>query len=145
MLVVGRLIIGPAQALFSPLALAMVAAQAPEAAKGRSLSLFIASSAIGRSLAFLAGGALLARVGTSAGAHDGWRVVSLMMTAPNLVIVLGLLLAKEDDLHPPPPRSQLREALAWLWRNRGPAFVVVGGSATAVLAVQTLGARGPPS
>ncbi|MCX7515283.1 MFS transporter [Frateuria hangzhouensis] len=144
-LLAARALVGLGQAAFVPLALAMIVDDAAPHWRARAMAVFTAGSAIGRSLALLLGGlalAWLARWAPAAGlAH--WRLMFLVMAAPNLLLMLVLL---GYPYQPSPAATQsagLREILHWLRRRPALAALYLYGAGGAVLVVQTVGAWAP--
>lgn len=112
-----RLVLGLAQAVFAPTALAVIVAGAPAVRLSRWVSVFTSGSSMGRSGALLAGG--LALGAFSAGifqafGHAPWRAAILLLTLPNLVLV-ALLAWRVRGRDEAVPRGQgLAQALAHL-------------------------------
>jgi predicted MFS family arabinose efflux permease len=145
MLMVARALVGLGQAAFVPLALGLIAECSAPQWRARSMAVFTAASVAGRSLALLLGGAVLALlarwVPASGVAH--WRLLFLVMTAPNLVLVFLLLRRAEQPQALPPPVAILKQMLTLFRRRPGLMFTYFCGAGASVLVVQTIGAWAP--
>jgi MFS family permease len=145
-LTLGRVLLGAGQAAFAPAALMLLGAQADPTRRSKMISMFTAGSATGRSGALLVGGGLL--VGLSGGAValglPPWRALCLVLTAPNLLLALGLfgagrhaVFVRDGDRH------GLGEAVAAI-RRRPAAFLGLAAcGAGCILLVQAAGAWAP--
>ena len=139
-----RVALGLGQAALSPAALSLIAATAPRGRLGQAVSIYTAGSTLGRSAAFLGGGALLPLLGATAplaflGYPQAWRALFVAIVIPNLALILAVLALPE------PPRAPLRRDSAkvawrkWLagrWR-RYAALIAAAGSATMVIQAVT--------
>ncbi len=143
-LATGRMVVGLGQALFAPCALALIVSGSRDEVRARSISVFTAGSSVGRSIAFLLGGAALAGVAALAvGAPaDRWRVVCILMTAPNLLLIVGLLSVREPGQRSAESAGGLRPAGLYLLSKPAAAASVFAGASAAVLAIQTISAWG---
>lgn len=96
-LLAGRLVLAVGQAAFAPAAILLLNAQAREGADAgaaRFLSVFTASSTVGRSVGLMVGGALLGATAVLAiwsPDVDAWRLSGLAMLVPNLVLLVLFL------------------------------------------------------
>ena len=144
-LVAARALVGLGQSAFVPLALGLIVERSAPAWRARSMAVFTAGSAAGRSLALLVGGLALALltqwVPASALAH--WRLLFLAMAAPNLILVVLLLRCREQPPLSPAPAATLRQILAWLRQRPALMGLYLGGGVGSVLVVQTVGAWAP--
>lgn len=140
-LCVARALVGLGQAAYVPLALGVIVEGVLPRWRARSIAVFTAGSVIGRSLALLLGGvalALLARwAATSAMTH--WRLLFLVMTAPNLVLIAGLLCCRERPPLAAAATTGLRQIFAWLRQRTTLMTMYLCGAAGSVLVVQTVG------
>lgn len=145
-LVAARALVGLGQAAYVPLALGLIVECARPAWRARSIAIFAAGAAIGRSLSLLLGGtalALLARWMPGAGfAH--WRLLFLVMAAPNLLLILALLRRPEHSQATlPSPREVFRQMLSALGRQPGAICAYLCSAGASVLVVQTVGLWAP--
>ena len=145
-LVVARAVVGLGQAAFVPLALGLVVECSPLQWRARSIAVFTAASVAGRSLALLMGGmvlALLARcVPIAAFAH--WRLLFLVMAAPNLILMVMFLRHTERPPTSVLPRAAVfGEMLAAFRRRPGLMCTYLCSAGASVLIVQTIGAWAP--
>lgn len=145
MLMFGRMLLGAGQAAFAPAALLILASDRVSMGRARAVSMFTSGSAIGRSGALFLGGGLLMlfSAGPLAGLEP-WRLVSLLLVAPNLILIVALLAAGRAW---PAPRAGegagLTAALRWLG---GPGRALLGlfvVGAGCVMLVQAVGAWMP--
>jgi predicted MFS family arabinose efflux permease len=145
MLLAARALVGLGQAAFVPLALGLIVECSAPQWRARSMAVFTAASVAGRSVAFLMGGAVLALLArwapASASAH--WRLLFLVMAAPNLVLIVMLLRRVERAPALPPPTAVLRQMQALFRRRPGLLFTYFCSAGASVLVVQTIGAWAP--
>lgn len=145
MLVAARALVGLGQSAFVPLALGLIVERSVPHWRARSIAVFTAASVVGRSLALLAGGATLALldrwVPTSGLAH--WRLLFLVMAAPNLLLIVMLLRCAEQPPASPYPMACLKQLLDWFRRRPRLISLYLGGAVGSVLIVQTVGAWAP--
>jgi predicted MFS family arabinose efflux permease len=144
-LVAARALVGLAQSAFVPLALGLIVERSAPRWRARSMAVFTAGSVIGRSVALLAGGLALALLAdwmpASALAH--WRLLFLLMAAPNLLLIVILLRCRERPPLASRPAADLVQLLAWLRRRPWLMGMYLCGAAASVLVVQTIGAWAP--
>ena len=100
-LAAARVLLGVGQAAFVPAALALLTSGGAAAEAGR-LALFTGASSLGRSLALLGGGAILAMLASASG--SGWRWLFVVTAAPNLLLI-GALLATRLPAAAPTARA----------------------------------------
>ncbi|MDR3447433.1 MFS transporter [Dyella sp.] len=144
-LVVGRALVGFGQALFVPLALGLIVQCSAPGQRGRSMAVFTAAAVAGRGLALLAGGAALMLLAhwMPASAHAHWRVLFLVMAAPN-VLLMVLLCCRRERIPTSPSSSKVAAEMLAAFRARPGTFCAYLGSAGAsVLVVQGIGAWAP--
>ncbi|MBM7129925.1 MFS transporter [Dyella mobilis] len=145
-LVAARALVGLGQAAYVPLALGLIVECSATTWRARAMATFAAGAAAGRSLSMLLGGAtlaLFARWMPGAGfAH--WRLLFLVMAAPNLLLVVALLRRAEQPSAGLPSVADVFRQMLLALRER-PA--VIGayfcGAGASVLVVQTIGAWAP--
>lgn len=144
-LVLGRIMLGAGQAALAPTALGLLGGQADPAARARSLSLFTAGSASGRSVALILGGlALTAFGGLGAFGVEPWRATSLFLAAPNLILVI--LLLRASAVRSPAVVTAapgLVTALAAVRRRPGDYLSLAVAGAGCIFMVQAAGAWAP--
>lgn len=145
-LIAGRALIGLGQAAYVPLALGMIVEHAAPAQRGRAMAVFTAAAVIGRGAALLTGGAMLAALArwVPAMAHQHWRLLFLLMAAPNLVLMLILLTCHEPVAGTPSgPLRPFRVLCSTLGDRPGLLASYLFVAAASVLVAQTLGAWAP--
>ena len=144
-LVAARALVGLGQAAFVPLALGLIVEGSAPQWRARSMAVFTAAAAVGRSVALLGGGAalaLLARWVPALGlAH--WRLLFLLMAAPNLILMRMLLRRAEWSPAAAPPVAIPGQILAAFRRRPGLICTYFCGAGASVLIVQTIGAWAP--
>lgn len=151
LLVVARMLLGLGQAVVAPAALSLLAYRSPPGRLGRGVSWLTAGASLGRSLALLAGGALLALLtaigGLSlpiAGHLPPWRALFIIACLPNLLaLVAALSIAEPPARRPIQARARRARAWAWMGRHRTLYLALFGAAACAVLVAQTLAAWAP--
>ncbi|HUB92294.1 MAG TPA: MFS transporter [Dyella sp.] len=145
-LVVARALVGLGQAAFVPLALGLIVTYAPAPWRARSMAIFTAGASAGRSLSLLLGGAALALFAKwlPASAFTHWRLLFLVMAAPNLVLIVLLLCRAEPCSALPATRTPVFSQMFASFRER-PVMMsaYLCGAAASVLVVQTVGAWAP--
>jgi MFS family permease len=135
-LVAGRALIGLGQAAFVPLALGLIVEGAGPHQRGRAMAVFTAGAVVGRGLALLAGGAALAALArwapSMAQAH--WRLLFLMMTVPNLILMVWLVWGGEPQQASVAPSSGVFSEILAAFRQRpGTRCAYLLASASSVL------------
>lgn len=144
-LVAGRALLGLAQAAYVPLALGLIVECTAPHRRGRSIAVFTAAAVVGRGLALLAGGTVLAMLSRWIPAgHSHWRLLFLVMALPN--VALMLLLALRRDTFPvrgTQPSSALGEMLTAFRKRPGLMCAYLCSAGASVLVVQTIGAWAP--
>jgi predicted MFS family arabinose efflux permease len=145
-LVAGRALVGLGQSVFLPLALGLVVAHAAPAWRARAMVAMTASSVIGRSFSMLCGGATLALFArwTPAPGFAHWRLLFLVMAAPNLLLIVWLLrYAELPHSAVPRPRQVFRQLLDVFRVQPWIICAYLCGAAASVLMVRTVGAWAP--
>jgi MFS family permease len=140
-----RALVGLGQSAFVPLALGLIVEGAPPHWRGRAMAVFTAGSVIGRSMALLLGGAILAALVLWLPRADmaHWRLLFLTMAVPNLILIGILLRCRERAPLAPRPAAGLSQIFAW-WRGQPLLMMLyLCGAGGAVLVVQTVGAWAP--
>jgi MFS family permease len=145
-LVAGRALIGLGQAAFVPLALGLIVEGAGWQQRGRAMAVFTAGAVVGRGLALLAGGAalaLLARWAPSmAQAH--WRLLFLVMTVPNLILMVWLVWGRQPmQASVASSTGVFGQMLAAFRQRPGTMCAYLLASGASVLVVQSIGAWAP--
>ena len=158
-LLAARLALGLGQAGFGPAALSLMSLHLRPERLGRSLSALTAAATLGRSVALLAGGAVLAwltaRGGLTLPGLDPlapWQALFVLAGLANLPLAL-LILRIRTSRHAAAPRrgqesrgphgSSLRGAVAWIRRRRRAYLPHAAAATAAVLMTQTLTAWAP--
>ena len=144
-LLVARALVGLGQAAFVPLALGLIVECSAPKWRARSMAVFTAGAVAGRSLALLLGGAVLAMLArwVPAAGVAHWRLLFLLMAAPNVVLIALLLRRAEQPPALPPPAAVLRQVLALFRRRPRLMLMYFCGGGASVLVVQTIGAWAP--
>jgi MFS family permease len=155
-LLAGRLVLAVGQAAFAPAAILLLNSRAREDARApttagaaRFLSLFTASSTIGRSAGLMLGGALIgAAAAWSVWLPDiaAWRLSGLAMLIPNLVLLTLFLGARDVAEEPSNARSAssgLVQALRHIGDRARPALIWVIAGCGMVVVVQACAAWAP--
>lgn len=113
-LTLGRCLLGIGQGTFVPVAIALLIDRAGSTGRARALALFTSGSTIGRSVALLATGALLAML--AATARDGdttdWRWLFVLTALPN-VLILPFLFGVATDGARSPDDGAARDTVDW--------------------------------
>ena len=121
-LIGARLLLGIGQAAFVPAALALLTRG--EAVSGR-LAVFTGASPFGRSLALLAGGAILGLLAGTGAAS--WRWLFVVTAAPNLLLVAALAIVRLPEAVRLPQRIAVRRGgRRWLFLLAACAPIVAG-------------------
>jgi len=145
-LVAGRAFIGMGQAMFVPLALGVIVECATPSQRGRCMAVFTAAAVIGRSVALLAGGAVLAMLSRWAPwmAHVHWRLLFLLTVVPNLLLIV-LLLGRREQMSPSSASTSnvFTDLLCACRARPGVMFAYLCGAGASVLIVQSIGAWAP--
>ena len=152
---VARMTMGLGQAALAPAALGLLAADVNDRALGRGISIFTAGSTLGKGVALLAGGAVLAllkahgglRLPWSAVPLASWRSVFILTALPNLLLILAWAGRRDRrgvaQAVRATPGARFSEALAWV-RAHPAAFSAHSVAAlTPLLLVQALAAWAP--
>jgi predicted MFS family arabinose efflux permease len=145
-LVAGRALIGLGQAAFVPLALGLIVEGTGPQQRGRAMAVFTAGAVIGRGLALLAGGAALAMLARWAPsmAHAHWRLLFLLMTVPNLILMVWLVWVRKPVAASAAPSSRVFGELLATFRQRpGTLCAYLLAAGASVLVVQSIGAWAP--
>ncbi|RDS81672.1 MFS transporter [Dyella monticola] len=145
-LVGARALTGLGQAAYVPLALTLIVECVATRWRARSIAIFTAGAAVGRSLSMVLGGAtlaLLARWMPGTGfAH--WRLLCVVMAAPNLVLIVALLCRAEPARAMLPSARDVARQMLFTFRARpGLMCAYLCGAGASVLVVQTVGAWAP--
>lgn len=149
-LVLARMLLGLGQAAVAPAALSLLAYRLPPGRLGRGVSWLTASASLGRSLALLAGGGVLALLTAAGGLYlpglghlPPWRALLVLACLPNILAVAAALRIAAPPARGSAARSRSGRAWAWIRRRRRPYLVLFGAAACAVLVTQTLAAWAP--
>ena len=145
-LVLARAMVGLGQAAYVPLALSLVVESSTPQWRARSIAIFTAAAPIGRGLSLLLGGVVLAMFArwmpVAAFAH--WRLLFLVMAAPNLFLI-GMLLNRKELAREalPPSGGVFKQLQAAFWERPGMMCAYLCGAGASVLVVQAIGAWAP--
>ncbi|BAU89234.1 major facilitator transporter [Methylorubrum populi] len=159
-LLAARLILGLGQSAFGPAALSLMSLHLRPDRLGRGLSALTAAATLGRSVALLAGGAVLAwltaRGGLAPpalGSLAPWQALLVLAALPNVILAILVLRIRPSPRVATPIRwggerrlrrgPSLRDALAWIGRRRRTYLPHAAAATAAVLMTQTLTAWAP--
>ena len=139
-----RMVVGFGQAILSPAALSLLAQALPRDRLGRGISIYTAGSTLGRSLALVGGGALLAALPTAISSAWGpvyaWRLLCVGATVPNLVLASLLFVFIGEPTREPSRRVDRHRPtlLPWLLRQKRFYFTHTCLAAATILVIQTV-------
>jgi MFS family permease len=139
-LLAARMALGFSQAPLTPAAATHLAGLFPADRLGRATSVFTSGATLGRSIAFLGGGVVLAWIGLPwLGTQDGWRAVFVLTLLPSAILLALLLRMRE---RPTAPTTQGREPVlwAWMWSQRRALATHTLSAAMAALVLQSVAA-----
>lgn len=145
-LVLARAMVGLGQAAYVPLALNLIVQCSAPQWRARSIAIFTAAAPIGRGLSLLLGGGVLAMFSrwmpSTAFAH--WRLLFLVMAAPNLLLI-GMLLNRRELSHEAalPSGGMFKQIQAAFWERPGMMCTYLCAAGASVLVVQAIGAWAP--
>lgn len=146
-MVAARALLGLGQAAVAPVALSLLAHHLPREKLGRAISLMTAGTSLGRTVALLAGGALLAWLSAASplellgyGAIRPWQALFVLACIPNVALLAGLWQVVEP---PATPVRDGRPAYAWIMRHRATYLPHFGAAAATMLINQALTAWAP--
>jgi MFS family permease len=143
-----RAIVGFGEAALVPAAMSLIANYFPRSQLARAVSIFTMGASLGKTTAFLAGGALLALLAPlgrvllpGLGEFAPWQVLFLAASLPGFLLVPLLLTVREIER----PRTQdtarpsLAEGVAWL-RGHAKAYALhVGAAVCSIILIQIFG------
>ena len=139
-----RMGLGFGQAVLSPAALSVLAQTLPRERLGRGISVYTAGSTLGRSLALIGGGALLAVLPVMTlspwGPVHAWRLLCVVATVPNigLAIVLLFFMAEPKRHASRRPDRRQRALGPWLLRQKRFYLTHTCLAAATILVIQTV-------
>lgn len=145
-LIMARALVGLGQAAFVPLALGLIVEGSAPQWRARCIAVFTAASSAGRSLSLLLGGLVLAWLTkwTPLPALAHWRLLFLVMAAPNLLLMVLLLCRAEPRAAPSRPAAHVFSQLWVSFRQQARLMsLYLFGAGASVLVVQTIGAWAP--
>ena len=143
-----RVAVGFGEAALVPAAMSLIAAYVPRAQLGRAVSLFTSGSSLGKSAAFIGGGAVLAALVASGGVtlpglgrFAPWQGTFLAAALPGLGLAAILLTIRE----PARPvdtgaRATVADAIAYLGEHRRAYLLHAIGATAVVLLIQSFSA-----
>lgn len=141
-LFIARVLVGLGQSAYVPLALGLIVESVASRRRGRSVAVFTAGSVIGRSLALLLGGLVLALLAHQAFAPGmaSWRLMFLIMTVPNVLLMLAFLFCRDTGRRFHGSMGGFAKVFGWLQRHPAAVTLYFCGAGGSVLVVQTVGA-----
>lgn len=150
-LLAARVLVGLGEAALVPAAMSLLASFFPKAQMGRAVSLFTTGASLGKSGAFIGGGAILAMLtamgGLNLGTHGTlapWQGTFVAMAIPGLVLSLLLLtIAEPARRESAAARLPMSAAFAYIAQHRAAFGLHIAASVLTVLANQALGAWAP--
>ncbi len=143
--VLARLMLGLGQAALTPAALALIAAHQRRGRIGHGVALYTAGAVLGRGTALVLGGGLLALLPAMvpvlglAAPVAAWRVLFVLSTVPNLIL-MTVLLRLDDPGRGGKRRPSRARVGPWLARHAGAYAALMVAGAAVTLVVQTTNA-----
>ncbi|WP_164857225.1 MFS transporter [Sphingomonas crocodyli] len=141
-MVAGRIAFGIAQAGFAPAAASLLSRSIKPPAP-LAISAFTTGSASGRSGGLLLGGALLLAVGGLALPVAPWRIASLALLIPNILLALMLWRLSRRAIEAHVPAPGLGSGLRWIGSVRTTFLGHMIASAGILMIAQAIGAWAP--
>lgn len=150
-LFLARIGVGFGEAALVPAAMSLLAAYFPRSQLGRAVSLFTTGASLGKSLALVGGGALLALLVAKGGLSipglgllAPWQGTFVLMAIPGLFLAALLLTVREPERAVTGvARASLSEAFAYLRQHRAAYLLHTIAAASVVLVVQSFTAWTP--
>ncbi|MBY8823994.1 MFS transporter [Sphingomonas colocasiae] len=150
-LFLARVGVGFGEAALVPAAMSLLAAYFPRNQLGRAVSLFTTGASLGKSLALVGGGALLAMLVAAGGLSvpglgllAPWQGTFVLMALPGIALAALLLTVREPARSETDgTRASMAEAFAYLRQHRAAYLLHVAAAASVVLVVQSFSAWTP--
>ncbi|MGV3480151.1 MAG: MFS transporter [Sphingobium sp.] len=150
-LFLARIGVGFGEAALVPAAMSLLAAYFPRHQLGRAVSLFTTGASLGKSMALVGGGALLAALVATGGLHmpglgllAPWQGTFVLMALPGIALAALLLTVREPQrAETTAVRPGMAEAFAYLRRHRAAYVLHMAAAASVVLVVQSFSAWTP--
>lgn len=149
-LFIARIGVGFGEAALVPAAMSLLSVYFPRRQLGRAVSMFTTGASLGKGVALIGGGAILAwataRGGFALpliGAVKPWQATFLIMGLPGFLLALLLLTVREPARAPAIAKPSVAAALSHVRSNRAVFATHVAASAVVVLLVQSLAAWAP--
>ncbi len=150
-LFLARIGVGFGEAALVPAAMSLLAAYFPRSQLGRAVSLFTTGASLGKSMALVGGGALLAALVVAGGLHvpglgllQPWQGTFVLMAIPGLLLAALLLTVREPArVETGVARASMAEAFAYLRAHRASFVFHIMAAASVVLVVQSFSAWMP--
>lgn len=139
-----RMVFGVGQAAFAPVALAILATARPIGGI-QPVGFFTAGSATGRSGGMLLGGLVLTLAAASGATAvlEPWRIASLLMLIPNLLLAASFLMRRTARPMPVPSGGGVVAALRWAGERPMILGLYMVAACGMVMMVQSLAAWSP--
>lgn len=151
MLFVARIAVGLGEAALVPAAMSLLATYFQREQLGRAVSIFTTGASLGKSAAFLVGGAVFAILTANAGLsiplmgnYAPWQGVFIIAAIPGIMLALLVLTVAEPHRAPAPSAKKwFAPALDHIRANQRAYFLHTGAAAATVLLVQSVTAWAP--
>lgn len=150
-LFVSRALVAVGEAVLMPAGAALIAAYFTREHMGRATSIFLAGSSIGKSVAFIGGGALLAALTVTGGLFvlgrhfQPWQVLFLVAALPGLVLGILFLFIRDPGNGPKAPSgTRIADVVAHMMQRKA-AYGLHIGYLTCISLVNTVFATWAPS
>ncbi|MBP7337415.1 MFS transporter [Niveispirillum sp.] len=150
-LFVARIAVGFGEAALVPAAMSLIAAYFTRSKLSRAVSTFTMGASLGKSVALIVGGLVLAWLTTRGGAMlpgwghlSPWQGLFIAAAAPGVLVAL-LLLTVREPARPVTTQAKpgLREVFAHIGRHRAAYLLHTAAAASAILLVQSYAAWSP--
>jgi MFS family permease len=141
-----RALVGFGEAALVPAAMSLIATYFPRRLLSRAVSIFTMGASLGKTTAFLGGGALLALLAPlgaitlpGLGPFTPWQTLFIAASLPGLVLVPLLFTIREPARKPQTAASSTRLASAWLRRHASAYALHVGAAVCSIMLIQIFG------
>jgi MFS family permease len=140
-----RLAVGLGEAALVPAGISLIGSYFPKTQLGQAVSIFTAGSALGRTLAFLGGGVVLALLNPLGGMHvpllgqfRPWQSLFLLAAVPGFVLVAMMFTVREParPARDAAARHGLGDALAHMRRHAGAYALTILAGTCCILVIQ---------
>lgn len=138
-----RAVVGFGEAALVPAAMSLIAAYFPRRVLARAVSIFTMGASLGKTTAFLGGGALLAVLPPFVivpllGVFVPWQMLFLVAAAPGLVLV-ALFFTIREPARSSAPTAARSGAGPWLRAHAGAYALHIGAAICSIMLIQIFG------